>query len=157
MPRNGRTIISGILFCAASVFVSVACAPKTNPERWIFLGMSQFDERQDTANIRVGPSEGVFSRLRFEVSDTGELNWVIVFFENGDRWSPDEGFKADYKKVRPGMAHRNQEFDLPSDEGAIKRIEVRIILADFTTSKGSVKVYGLKKADPSESSVNSAK
>jgi hypothetical protein len=157
MPRNGKTIISGILFCAASLFVSVACAPKMNPDRWIFLGMSQFDERHDTANIRVGPSEGVFSRLRFEVSDTGELNWVIVFFENGDRWSPDEGFKAGYNKVRRGMRHPDQEFELPSDEGAIKRIEIRIILADFMTSKGSVKVYGLKKVDSSDSPINSAK
>jgi hypothetical protein len=130
--------------------MSVACAPKLTPERWIFLGMSTFDERRDTANIHVGPREGEFSRLRFEVSGALELNWVIVFFEDGDRWSPGESFTADYRRGR-GLGRGDQEFDLPGDERAIKRIEFRVILADFVTSSGTVKVYGLRAADESNS------
>jgi hypothetical protein len=129
MQRYYKTLILGIFFFTAFIFISFFCAPKLNPDKWIFLGMSQFDERHDTASIRVGPSEGVFSRLRFEVSGAVELNWVIVFFSNGDRWSPNEGFSASFK-ARHGLGHGDQEFDL---------------LTDFITNAGTVKVYGLKE------------
>jgi hypothetical protein len=90
-----------------------ACVPKLNPGPWVFLGTGEFDERRDTANIRVGDSEGIFSRLRFEVSRGIELNWVTVLFENDDRWSPNDGVSADYQSRR-SMGRGDQEFDLPS-------------------------------------------
>jgi hypothetical protein len=70
------------------------------------------------------------------------LNWAIVFFENGDRWSPNEGLD-----IRHGLGQSDQEFDLPGDGGVIKRIEFRIILTDFIRSAGSVKVFGLKEVN----------
>jgi hypothetical protein len=142
MQRSRKTIILGTLFCTAFIFISFSCAPKLSPGKWIFLGMSQFDERHDTASIRMGLSEGVFTRLRFEVSGGVELNWVIVFFENGERWSPNEGLN-----IRQGLGPGDQEFDLPSDIQVINRIEFRCILKDFTTSAGAVKVYGLKEVN----------
>jgi hypothetical protein len=142
MQRYHKAIILGIFFYTAFIFISFSCAPKLNTDKWIFLGMSQFDERRDTTSIRVGPSEGVFTRLRFEVTGAVELNWVIVFFEKGDRWSPNEGLD-----IRHGLGQRGQEFNLPGDEGVIDRIEFRIILTDFITSAGSVKVYGLKEVN----------
>jgi hypothetical protein len=76
MRRSEKTAIFGILFCMALIFISAVCAPKMNPDKWIFLGAGQFDERHDTANIRAGASEGVFSRLRFEVTGLLELNCI---------------------------------------------------------------------------------
>ena len=149
MRISGKTVILGILFCTVLIFISGACVPKLSPAKWIFLGMGNFDERRDTANIRVGESEGVFSRLRFEVSGALELNWVFVYFEDGDRWSPDEGFDAAYKRRR-GFGRGDQEFDLPGDERVIKRIEFRVNLIGFDTSAGYVKVYGLKEVNSSK-------
>jgi hypothetical protein len=149
MRRSGKTVFLGLIFSTVPIFVSVACAPKLSQANWVFLGMSNFDERRDTANIRVGESEGVFSRLRFEVSGGIELNWVIVLFENGDRWSPNEGFNAAYKPRR-GMGRGDQEFDLPGDEFVIKRIEFRVNFIGFDTSAGYVRVYGLKEVNSSK-------
>jgi len=116
------------------------------------LGTGNFDERRDTANIQVGASEGVFSRLRFEVSNALELNWVFVYFEDGERWSPNEGVSANYKPRR-GMGRGDQEFDLPDGERVIKRIEFRVTFIGFDTSAGYVKVYGLKEVNSSKDSV----
>jgi hypothetical protein len=149
MQRSGKIIILGTLFCAVLIFIFGACVPKLSPAKWIFLGMSTMDERRDTANIRVGESEGEFSSIRFEVSNTLELNWVFIYFEDGDRWSPNEGFTADYKPHR-GLGRGDLEFDLPGEGRVIKRIEFRVNLIGFDTSAGYVKVYGLKE-------VNSAK
>ena len=146
MRRSGKTIIFGFLFCAVLVFIPNACTPNLDPDKWIFLGTGMLHEREDTANIPVGASIGVFSRLRFEISASLELNWVRVFFENGARWSPNEGFNASYE-ARQSLGRGNQEFDLPSDTGAIKRIELRVILTDFNSSAGTVKVYGLKEVN----------
>ena len=146
MRRSGKTIILRLIFCIILMFIFNACAPKLNPDKWIFLGTSNFDERRDTANIRVGESEGVFSRLRFEVSNALELNWVFVYFEDGERWSPNEGVSADYKPRR-GMGRGDQEFDLPDGERVIKRIEFRVTFIGFNTSAGYVKVYGLKEVN----------
>jgi len=156
MQRCHKTNILEILFCTAFIFISFSCVPKLSPANWIFLGMINFDERRDTANIRVGESEGEFSRLRFEVSNTLELNWVFVYFEDGDRWSPNEGFTADYKPHR-GMGRGDQEFDLPGDGRVIKRIEFRVNLIGFDTSAGYVRVYGLKEVNSSKDSIDSVK
>ena len=155
MRRSRKTALSGILFCNIFVLISSACVPNLSPEKWIFLGTSDFDERRDTANIRVGESEGVFSRLRLEPSSGIELNWVFVYFEDGERWSPDEGFSADYKPRR-AMGRGDQEFDLPGDR-VNKRIELRVTLIGFDTRGGYVRVYGLKEVNPSNDSVGSAK
>lgn len=146
MRKSGKTAILGLIFSTIPIFISVACAPNLSPGKWIFLGMSNFDERRDTANIRVGESKGEFSRLRFEFSGGIELNWVIVLFENGDRWSPHESFNAAYKPRRD-MGRDDQEFFLPGDGMVIKRIEFRVSFMDFDTSAGYVKVYGLKEAN----------
>jgi hypothetical protein len=142
LRRFRKTIILGISFYTAFIFLSFSCSPNQTPDKWIFLGLRQFDERNDTAVIRLGPSEGAFSCLRFEISGPVELNWVIVFFENGERWSPNEGLN-----IRQGLGPGDQEFDLPSDEQIINRIEFRCILKDFTTSAGAVKVYGLREVN----------
>jgi hypothetical protein len=152
MQRSGKIIILGTLFCAVLIFIFGACVPKLSPANWIFLGMSTMDERRDTANIRVGESEGEFSSIRFEVSNTLELNWVFIYFEDGDRWSPNEGFTADYKPHR-GLGRGDLEFDLPGEGRVIKRIEFRVNLIGFDTSAGYVKVYGLKEVNSSRNSL----
>jgi hypothetical protein len=146
MLRSEKTAILAIAVCTFLMFISGACVPKLSPEKWIFLGMSNFDEKRDTANLSVGESEGVFSRLKFEVSGGIELNWVFVYFEDGDRWSPDEGFNAQYTRRR-GMGRGDQEFDLPGDERIIKRIEFRVNFIGFDTSAGYVRVYGSREVN----------
>jgi len=149
MPRSYKIVILRTLSGLILLFVFGACVPKLSPDKWIFLGMSELDERRDTANIRVGESEGLFSRLRFEISGGIELNWVIVLFENGDRWSPNEGVSADYEPRR-GMGRGDQEFNLPSHERAIKRIEFRVTFIGFNSNAGYVRVYGLKEVNTAD-------
>jgi hypothetical protein len=72
-----------------------------------------------------------------------ELNWVFVYFDDGERWSPDEGVSAEYRPRR-NLGRGDQEFDLPGEDRVIKRIEFRVTFIGFETNTGYVRVYGAK-------------
>jgi len=94
--------------------------------------------------IPIGPMEGAFSRLRFELTGLLEMNWVRVYFEDGERWSPNRDFN-----IRQGPGARSVVIDLPDEDKVIDRIEFRCILAAFDALQGpgpaSAKVFGWKK------------
>jgi hypothetical protein len=125
------------------VLISFACGPELGPETWILLGTGNFDVGRDMTSIGVGPSKGEFSRLRFELSSGAELNWVLVYFEGGEKWSPIEGSSDERgRRLAPG----ERTFELPGHR-LIKRIEVRVTYIALDVTAGYVRVYGWKPAE----------
>jgi hypothetical protein len=135
-----RAIKLGFLFV---VLISVACGPELGPETWILLGTGNFDVGRDMTSFGVGASKGEFSRLRFELSSGAELNWVLVYFEGGEKWSPSEG-SSDERGAR--LAPGDRTFELPGHR-LIKRIEVRVAYLEPEVKAGYVRVYGWKPAE----------
>jgi hypothetical protein len=144
MQRSAKTRKLGVVFCPAILFFSFACSVNQTPGTWVLLGTQQFDERTDMGVIPMGPMEGAFSRLRFELSCLLEINWVRVYFEDGENWSPNRDFN-----IRQGPGARSVVIDLPDEDKAIDRIEFRCILPAFdgfqAQRQAFVKVFGWKK------------
>jgi hypothetical protein len=134
----------GAVFCPAILFFSFACSVNQTPGTWVLLGTQQFDEMTDMGVIHMGPIEGAFFRLRFEISGPLEMNWVRVFFEDGERWSPNRDLS-----IRQGPGPKSVVIDLPDEGKVIDRIEFRCVINanDYTKGQATAfaRVFGWKK------------
>jgi hypothetical protein len=135
MQRYHKTIILGILLCGVLVLFSYSCAPNLAPSKWIHLGNKQVDIMGDIAVIPVRPSKGTFSRLKFETQGSLEMYQVTVFFENGEKWSPNERFS-----FRQGVY--THVIELPGGGSVIKKVEFRFHLVDNKLGLALVSLYG---------------
>ncbi len=89
-----------------------------NRSGWTKLGEQTVNGRVDRDTIRVGASEGKFSKLNIVVEKSDlELLSFVVTFTNGQRWQPN---------VRHHFRQnsRTRVIDLPGDDRRIQKIDV---------------------------------